>query len=305
MNFRQIEIFKAVMETGTVTGAARRLHISQPAVSKMLGQLERALGFAAFDRLKGRLVPTAEARALYGQIERAYLGMDYLSRFATDLRELRRGHLVVSVLPTLSVNWMPPIVARFLRDHPGITLSLLTRTSSKVMEWVAEQQVDVGIAMLTMDDPMVEHELLWDCEAVCVLPAGHPLAEKTVIEARDLADEAFISLSSTDNSRRNVDRVLEAEGVRARVVVDTVLAATACGLVAQGVGISIVDPMTAAQYTDAGVVARRFKPQVTFDFQLLRPLHRPRAQVVDHFIDYLKQAVPEAISADKLVPLPA
>lgn len=305
MNFRQIEIFKAVMETGTVTGAARRLHISQPAVSKMLGQLERDLGFAAFDRLKGRLVPTAEARSLYGQIERAYLGMDYLTRFATDLRELRRGHLVVSVLPTLSVNWMPAIVARFLRDHPGITLSLLTRTSAKVMEWVAEQQVDLGIAMLTADDPMIEHELLWDCEAVCILPAGHELAKKTVIEAHDLQDQPFISLSSTDNSRRNVDRVLEAEDVRVRVVVDTILSATACGLVAEGVGISIVDPMTAAHYANSGIVARRFKPRVTFDFQLLRPLHRPRAQVVDHFIDYLKQAVPEAVNADKVASLPA
>lgn len=303
MNFRQIEIFKAVMETGTVTGAARRLHISQPAVSKLLGQFERDLGFSAFDRVKGRLVPTAEARALFSQIERAYQGLDYLNRFAQDLREMRNGHLILGVMPALSARWMPTVVARFLHQHADLTVSLLTRNSSKVMEWVADQQVDVGIALLTIDDPMVHRETLWEYEAVCVVPTDHRLAEKSVIEARDLEDEPFISLSSLDHSRQIIDQVFQKAGVRRRLQVDTVFSSTACALVTEGVGVSLVDPMTAAQYTSSGLVACRFQPRVTFNIQLLRPLHRPRAQVVDNFIEHLKKCVEETVeSGDYALP---
>lgn len=288
MNFRQVEVFKAVMETGTVTGAARRLYVSQPAASKLLAQLERDLGFRAFERIKGRLVPTAEARALYGQVERAYTGMDYLKRYARDLREMRRGHLVIAVMPALSPHWMPSVVARFLREHPGITVSLHVRTSAKVLEWVAGQQVDVGIAMLAMDDPLVQNETLWECEAVCVLPPGHRLGGRDVIQATDLADEPFVSLGSVDHSRQIIDRVMERCGVRRRLEVDTVLSATACALVAEGLGVSIVDLMTARDYERHGVLVRLFRPRIAFPVRLLRPLHRAHSVVADSFIEHLK-----------------
>lgn len=277
------------MDTGTVTGAARRLHVSQPAVSKLLAQLERDLGFCTFKRVRGRLVPTGEARALYGQVERAYVGVDYLTRYARDLRELRRGHLVIGVMPALSAHWMPSVVARFMHQHPEITVSLQTRSSAKILEWVAGQQLDVGIALLTADDPIVEQEMLCRYEAVCILPPGHRLASKNLIEAPDLEGESFISLSSMDRSRQTIDRVMEAAGVHRRLQVDTVLSCAACALVAEGLGVSIVDPMTAALYGDAEVHVRPFRPRITFDVQLLRPLHRPHSQVVESFIAHLKR----------------
>ena len=102
MNLRQIEVFRAVMEAGTVTGAATRLHVSQPAVSKQLRALEEDLGFAVFDRAHGRLIATAEAHALYDQAERVFTGVDQLQRFGRDLNEAKHGHLVVAALPLLS-----------------------------------------------------------------------------------------------------------------------------------------------------------------------------------------------------------
>jgi len=291
MNFRQVEIFKAVMDTGTVTGAASRLHISQPAASKLLGQLERDLGFAVFDRVKGRLLPTMEARSLYELVERTWTSMDDLAHFARDLREMKHGHLVIGVMPVLSNRWIPSIVARFLRDRPQVRVSIQTRSSAKVVEWVAAQQVDVGIALLTMDDPAVAQETLMDLEAVCVLPANHRLAAKPVIEPTDLRDEPFVSLSTLDRWRELVDAVFLQAGVRRRLRVDAVLGSVANALVAEGVGVSIVDPLTAGENRDLGNVIRPFRPRIAFEVRLLRPLHRPRSRIADAFVAELKASV--------------
>ena len=96
MNLRQCEVFRVVMEAGTVTAAADLLHVSQPAVSKILAQLERDLGFRAFLRVRRRLVPTPEAQALYDEVRRAFVSLDYLTRFARDLKGLRQGRLVLA-----------------------------------------------------------------------------------------------------------------------------------------------------------------------------------------------------------------
>lgn len=291
MNLRQIEVFKAVMETGTVTGAAGRLHVSQPAVSKILAQLERDLGFNAFSRIKGRLVPNAEARALYGQVERAFLSMDYLARFARDLRDLRQGHLVLGAMPALSVRWMPSVIARFLRAHPHITVSLQALDSPKILSWVAGQQIDLGIAQPTLEDPGVKHERLTELEMVCVIPVSHPLAKRQAVTPSALQDVSFISLGPW--SRLGIDRVLEAAGIRRRIQLDTVLGSTTCGFVAEGLGVAIIDCVSASDNRHRDLVVRRFRPLVKVEIHLLEPLNRPRSRLVDLFVKHLKQCVDE------------
>jgi DNA-binding transcriptional LysR family regulator len=95
MNLRQLEVFRAVIETGSVTRAADRLHVTQPAASKMLAQFERELGFLAFTRVRKRLTPTPEATAVYREVERTFASIDYLERFASDLRGMRQGRIVL------------------------------------------------------------------------------------------------------------------------------------------------------------------------------------------------------------------
>src|SRR5579875_64147 len=124
MNLRQCEVFRAVMEAGTVTAAAERLHVSQPAISKILAQLEQELGFRVFLRQRQRLLPTPEAQALYQEVRRAFVGLDYLTRFAADLRDLRQGHLVLAASHAVCSFYLPGVVAGFLRDHPGLSVSM-------------------------------------------------------------------------------------------------------------------------------------------------------------------------------------
>src|SRR5690606_19395695 len=102
MNLRHMEVFRAVMLTGGVSGAAQLLHISQPAVSKMLMQSQRNLGFALFERVKGRLVPTSEAQALHAEIEALWRGVERVRDTTRELASPRSGSLTVGVSASLA-----------------------------------------------------------------------------------------------------------------------------------------------------------------------------------------------------------
>ncbi|OXH86866.1 LysR family transcriptional regulator, partial [Burkholderia multivorans] len=95
LRIRQIEAFRAVMQRHTVTRAARDLHISQPAVSRLIADLEARVGFVLFERQQGRFTPTAQARVLYEEVERAFIGLDRVAQAAEQIRAMRRGTLRV------------------------------------------------------------------------------------------------------------------------------------------------------------------------------------------------------------------
>jgi DNA-binding transcriptional LysR family regulator len=291
VNFRQIQCFKAVMETGTVTAAAERLGVSQPAASKALAGLEHDLGFKLFDRRRGRLEPTAEARALYEEVERVFSHFAYIRDFAKELGQFKRGRLVVAAMPALCHSWLPRAVARFLDGRDQLSLSIETRSSLKVVEYVAAQQVDIGIAMLPLDDPAVVSEPLMRIPGVAVLPDGHAKCGKPVLGPEDFRNERFVSLSTLDRSRVMIDSVFEAAGVPRRLFVEAALGNVACALVREGQGVSIVDAISANEKQGPGIVVRPFRPRIEFVVQLLRPLQRPRSHIADAFVDALRSYI--------------
>jgi DNA-binding transcriptional LysR family regulator len=289
MNLRQCEVFRAVMEAGSVTAAAERLHVTQPAVSKTLAQLERELGFRVFRRERQRLHPTPEAQALYHEVRRAFIGLDYLTRFAGDLRDLRQGHLVVAALHAASGSWLPTVVAGFLRRFPGLSISLQAMDSPSVAEAVATGRVDLGIVQFEVPSQGLRRETLRSVEAVCVLPPDHRLAQQATVRPADLHDQPFIALAAVNRFRTKLDGVLKAAGVTPRIGVDTPLAATACALVMEGAGIAIVDRLSAEANLHLGIVIRPFAPRIAEDLTLLIPLNRPSAAMAAAFADALRE----------------
>ena len=135
MNLRQIEAFKAVIESGTVTQAAERLAISQPAVSKLLQSFERGSGLTLFTREKGRLSPTTEARLLYEEVERIFQGAGRVRQAADEIRSLKRGLLSIGVMPALSVGFAQEILARLHVSQPGVSVNLHGRETHKLLRF--------------------------------------------------------------------------------------------------------------------------------------------------------------------------
>jgi len=290
MNLRQLEAFRAVMLSGSVTQAAQSLHVSQPAVSKLLADLEHQLGFRLFIRTRGsNLTITPEADAFYHEVERSFSGIAALKRVAEDIRNLATGTLRIAALPALAVSFLPKVIAEFRKQHPGVTVQLRTRSSSTVRQWMANQQFDIGLATPARELPGIQMERFMRCAGACVLPPGHRLASKKVIVPADLAGEAFISLALEDGARHRIDRIFEDARIDREMIIETQYAMTISALVMEGLGCSILNPVTGADYADRGLVVRPFEPEVFFEYMMFTPRLRPVSQVALAFIEMLER----------------
>lgn len=286
MNFRQIEAFKTVMACGTTTRAAAILRISQPAVSRLLADLERSTRLRLFERGKGRIRPTAEGLAFYDEVQRAFIGLEKLSFAAENIRSFAAGSLRVASLPVLGHAFLPRVVAAFCRDYPNIAVLLHIRSSEAVKDLVAAGQFDLGFAADEIDRAGVDARAFVAPEAVCLLPADHPLAARETLAPEDLADARFISLASKDAARGRIDRLFEKTGVRRRIVVETQYSVTICNLVRHGAGVSLVNPLALEGLDRTGLAVVPFRPRVHFRTLLITPPKGMLSQCAAAFISH-------------------
>ena len=183
MNLRQLECFRAVMVSGTMTRAAEVLRISQPSVSNIIASLEHELGFSLFKRRKGRLQPTAEATYFLDEAQRTLESLDKAVQTARQLRRMNVGRLVLATQPGIAIHFLPAVISRFLKKHPDVQFQLLSRSSQIVRDMIPTQRFDLGIAEPPIDHPAIQVEPLVT-ECVCVLPADHPLVSLEEITPR-------------------------------------------------------------------------------------------------------------------------
>jgi Transcriptional regulator len=288
VNLRHIEIFHAVMTTGNLTEAATLLHTSQPTVSRELARFEKVLGLKLFERNRGRLHPTVQGLRLFEEVQRSWYGLDRIVSAAESLREFRQGELSVVCLPVFSQSFLPMLLQPFLTRYPDVSLQIVPQESPLLEEWLSAQRHDLGLTETLHTPPGTERTPLLSMNEVCVLPAAHPLAEKSVLTPQDFEGENYISLSRTDSYRQLLDNLFNEHQVRRRMVVETHSAASICSMVRAGVGISVVNPFTALDYASSGIAIRRFSVEVPFTVSLIRPLHRPGSALVDAFVDHLQ-----------------
>ncbi len=276
------------MLTGSMTEAAETLGTSQPGISRLIAQLESATKLKLFIRGTPRLQPTADAVAFHTEVERVFSGLLNLEQAAKDIRFFGTGHLRIACLPALALGFMPRVIKAFSAVYPDVRITLQARSSSTVYEWVASQQCDFGIAARGPETKGTNSELFLSVPGVCILPPKHPLSSKEVIGPADLAGERFISLGLSDNTRTKVDRVFADAGIERVITLETQYAATICAAVIEGLGVSIINPFVAPDFTSRGIVIRRFKPDIIIEKALLFPANRPRSRLTDSFIDVLK-----------------
>lgn len=291
MNIRQLEAFHTTIETGSVTLAGERLGISQPAVSKLLRSFSEACGFQLFTRSGGRLVPTLEARLLAVEVERMFSGTKRIARLAEAVRNREWGEVTIAAPPALATLYLSNALSPFLAEQPDIHFTLQSKTSPRIGELVAAGQIDIGLSVLPFDHPNVSAEVIMRFSMVCILPAGHPLTGKQVIEIDDLRNEAFISLFRDDCSLMTIDRAFQLKGVQKRNRIEVPLSETACSFVANGVGVSIVPPFVGLDYPEDRLVRRTLLPETFMDVWLLTPNGRPLSLASQKLVDFIRAAV--------------
>jgi len=284
-NPRQIEAFRAVVLTGGVGAAASLLNVTQPAVSRLIRDLQQTLGLVLFERRSTGLVPTGEALSLYAEVERAFVGLERIAETATELRTRRAGFLRIAALPALANGFLPRFVGQFLAERPKLDIVLSGLVSHAVVTAVAQGECDLGFAEASIEHAGVLHERMPSAPYVAVLPQDHRLVRKRRIVPRDIEGENFISLGHSTLSRFRIDRVFADYGVTRVMRIETPLSEIACSLAGAGAGVALCEPFTATEYATRGIVARPFEPRIDFEFSALHAAHRSPSPVAREFID--------------------
>ena len=303
LTHRHVEVFRAVMTAGSVTGAAEALFTSQPTISRELSRMESLLRLALFDRVRGRLQPTAQAYALFDEVQRSYAGLERVADTALRLRQFTEGQLSLACLPAFSHALLPGACARFQASHRGVSVSVNPYESPLLEERLAAQAHDLGLTEHDSALAGAQASLLLELDEVAVLPAGHPLLAKTRLAAADFAGQAFVSFHPRDRYRQGVDKVFAEAGVDRQLAVETDSAVAVCAMVQHGLGLAIVNPLTALALSGAGagIAVRPLAFSIPFRVFAVRPAHRPGNPLVARFeaalvaeCDALAQAIARA-----------
>lgn len=294
VNLRQIEAFKAVIERGTVSAAADALFVSQPAVSKLIANLEGDCDLKLFERVRGKLAPTRHGMRLYAEIDRVFAGLRQVEHAIDSIHRDDRKQLTVGVLQALSGSFISEVVKQFQKAHPDVSVIIHSRESPFLADWLSSQQIDVGLISSVVDHPLIERDTLVEHPLMCLLPLTHRLCSKREIEPADLDGEAFIGFlkSEPTATQQRVDAMFEQYGVHPRVVVQAGTAPTVCAAVAAGLGATLVHPLFADGVRER-VAFRRFSPEIPFGFQLCRNRSSHNAQLVNDFITDAKRVAEE------------
>jgi len=288
LNQHQLEVFNAIVSSGSITGAARLLHISQPGVSRSLSNLEREIGFSLFKRDKKRVLITPEGTSFYEEVRRSYLGLDRLAQAAQEIKELRRVHLRIASLPALSYGMVPGAIKTFLDRNPTMKITFEAHMSHHVVESVANQRVDLGIAQVASEYPGLKVHSSFRSDCVCVMPIGHPYCDKDVIGIADLQTQPFVALPQHSMAGSQFD-ILMVDGQPIVPRMETLGTSAACAMVAEGIGLAIVDPFSAS-FACGRLVQKPFLPIINFGFRLIYPDNRVLSNAARDILDELADA---------------
>ena len=271
LNHRQLSVFRAIMLQGSLSRAAEVTQSSQPTLSRELARLEYLLGFDLFDRVRGRLRPTARALALMQEVERSFVGLEQIAARAQELRTLSTGRLRVACLPALAHALLPRVLLQFQKQLPQVSVSVVPLESPWLEQALSEQRFDVGLSETSEPPSGVALQPLLQVNEVAVLPAGHRLCKKAALTPADFANERFVSLADGDPYRKAIDAMFADAGVERACLLDTASAAAVCALVQQGLGVAIVNPLTAAACASAQLVVRPLSVAIPFRVSVLLP----------------------------------
>jgi len=288
---RHIEIFHAFMSSGSVTQAAAALRTSQPTVSRELRAFERSLGFSLFARNGRSLVPTEAAISLHGEVRRSFIGMGEIERTADAIRANASGHIKVVCMPAYSTTLMPPLCRDFLRTNGTVRINISAIGNAVMTAGISAQQYDLCVVEADLDFAGWETTSVTAGEQVCITPRGHPLTRKTVLSPADFEDVDFIYFSAEDMYRRNLDNIFRDHRVTRRLRMEVSTASAVCSLVEQGVGVSIVNPISAMHCPDRSVEMRRLSFSVPYVVRLHRNQRASNPNVLEAFVKNCVEAV--------------
>jgi DNA-binding transcriptional LysR family regulator len=299
MNLRQLEIFHAIMRTSSMTEAARRLNISQPAVSSMLKHAESQLGMKLFERVGGRLRPTPEAEILFPDVSGIFARLETVRNAAQALRDARSGVVSVAASPTLANAILPGAVAAFRRDRPQVRVVIQSLPTETVARRVADRECDLGVAYEPTRREALDAEIIGAARIACVMRKDHPLAARSHVRPQDLEGEPVITYGPTTPFGSLIAAAFEKADAPLSLAVDISHSLTACFLAGAGAGIALIDPIVPLGGAFPGLVVKRFQPPLEVKVQLLLARDRPHSVLAARLADEIRRQFRGSVPASE------
>ena len=296
MRFRQIEVFHAVYTTGSISAAARALHVSQPSVSKVLHHTQQQLGLELFRLVRGRLVATDEAHALFVEASEVFKRLTSLQRTAGNLRDQADGRIRLAVVPSLGLHIAPLAIARFRQRHPDTTFVVQTLHHDDLFDALHERTCDIAIAYDPPPHPRLKRRELDTAELMLMFrQASLPdVGERIPLSRLDGQDMIGLTVGGPVGDLFNDE--LRRHDVQVREVVSNQTFYVAAALTRYGAGMAVVDEFTAraGSSVDTGVLHRPFSPPIRYTIQCVHLDDRPPSKAASQFITLFSQILRES-----------
>lgn len=262
------------------------LGLGQPHVSRAIARLERELGFRLFVRGHGSAVPTPQGKAFAHEVERTWAGLDQLRQAAQQIRDAGAGPLRIACQPLLASRLLPRVVARLTAGSQGLRIAVHVPDPDTAWSWASSGQCDFALTRPRPGHSAVTSEPFLTVDAVCALHRKHVLARRSVIAVTDLAGEAMIA-GAPGTFQHAVEQTFADAGIVPHFALMAQYTATRCGLVAEGLGVTILDPVAAVGVSDLPIVLRPFQPRLPIETVLIRPAGQSN-DLVDRAVGLLK-----------------
>lgn len=238
VNLKQLRAFVVVADEGSFVRAAGILHISQPALSQCIRQLEGQIGSALFHRTTRRVQLTALGMSFLPQARHLLRQFDGVINDLKDVVARKRGRVVVACLPSVAYRLMPRVVATNERLHPGVRITVRDTNLKGVIAAVTSGEADLGIGSSGADTPELASRVLARDGFNAVFPKDSPLVCRKVVRWKDLAEYPFVAMTHETGVRELVDMATEQSGIRLNIVAEVSNVATLFGMLEEGIGIS-------------------------------------------------------------------
>jgi DNA-binding transcriptional LysR family regulator len=290
VTLRQLETLYAIMRAGSITAAARNLHVTQPAVSAVLKHTEQQLQMKLFERIGGRLHPTPEALSLLPDMEEIFGRIDTMSRAIQELRDGRSGKLVIATSPTLVNALLPPAIAALRAATPKLNVIVHSLPTPMAIARVSRREADMGLVYAPVADAALDAEDLIASEMAVVVPRGHALARKSAVHARDLRDASVISTGARTRLGALVEEACQREGETPPTIgIEASSSLAACMMVSCGAGVGLIDRSIELSGRFDDLEFRPFKPRVDVRIQVVFPRDHPRSRASVQLAEWLRR----------------
>jgi len=298
MRLRHIEVFHAIYTSGSINAAAKALNVSQPSLSKTLQHAEDQLGFKLFRRVRGRLIPTEEAHVVFRESSEVYAKIETLQQACRSLRNGDAGHIRLAVLPVAGLGVAPAAIARFRRDHPDISFDIQTYHHEEALRALFDRTSEVAFVFDEGEHPRLKTLHLGKGELVLLYQRGEfPGAGERIPLAALAGRDDFIGITASGPVGDLLAKAFTRLEADVREVVSAHTFYVAAGLVREGVGVAIVDELTARAMAGDKLEFRKLEPAVKFDICAVHLEDRPPSHLLQKFISEMKAAFERTLAS--------